>query len=98
MGIQHTVISRGKEGILYSDGEEILSAKLMISKPINTVGSGDATVAGSIIGILSGLDNRKKTSLICAFGAANTLISGAGRFKPSDVTRLCKKVKVSPIT
>ncbi|UCB45093.1 MAG: hexose kinase [Spirochaetota bacterium] len=98
IGIQHIVISRGKDGILYSDGEEMLAAKMQISRSINTVGSGDATVAGSVVGILSGLDNRKKTALACACGAANTLLSGAGRFQPSDVTRLFKRVEVSPVS
>jgi 1-phosphofructokinase family hexose kinase len=98
LGIEHVVISRGKDGVLYSEGREIVSAKCVISNPVNSVGSGDAAVAGCVIGILSGIDNRKIAKLAAAFGGANTLLSGAGRLHPQDVMQLYKNVEMSPVS
>jgi 1-phosphofructokinase family hexose kinase len=96
LGIENVVITRGKDGIVLSRGKEIVSARVKISRPVNAVGSGDAVVAGSIIGVLGGLDTRSAVKLACAFGAANALVSGAGVFRSKDVERLYSWAEALP--
>ncbi len=94
MGIERVMISRGKEGIVFSSGSGILEAKLDIKHPINTVGSGDCAVAGGVLGIIQNLSDEDTARLACAMGGANTLISGAGRFSRDKAKKLLRHVKL----
>lgn len=94
IGIERVMISRGREGILFSSGNGILEAKLYIEHPINTVGSGDCAVAGGTIGIVQNLTDEDTVRLACAMGAANTLTSGAGRFSNRTVHKMMKQAKI----
>jgi len=94
MGIKNVMISRGKEGIIYYNGDKIKRARVQVLNPINAVGSGDASLAGAIIGITQGRDNEYIARLSCAFGAANTLFSGACIFNKEDVINLFESVKI----
>jgi 1-phosphofructokinase family hexose kinase len=96
-GVQYVMITRGKEGIVLSDGRKTICARVQVANPVNTVGSGDAALAGSIIGMLGGLDLETTAGLACVFGAANTLISGAGTLLQSDIERLSSKVELLPL-
>jgi len=93
-GIERVMISRGRDGIVFSSGNGILEAKLYIENPINTVGSGDCAVAGGVIGIIQNLNDEETVRLACAMGGANTLISGAGRFNSKDVEKLFRNVNL----
>jgi len=95
MGVERVMISRGKDGILFSSGNGILEAKLYIEHPINTVGSGDCAVAGGVVGIIQNLNDEDTARLACAMGGANTLISGAGRFSKEKARELLACVKLN---
>ncbi len=94
MGTERVMISRGKDGIVYSCGNGILEARLVIEHPINTVGSGDCAVAGGVIGIIQNLSDEDTARLACAMGGANTLISGAGRFSKDEANKLLEQVQL----
>ncbi len=94
MGIERVIISRGKNGIIFSSGLGILEAKLCVEHPINTVGSGDCVVAGGVIGITQNLNDADTARLACAMGGANTLISGAGRFNRDTARELRAHVRL----
>jgi len=94
MGTERVMISRGKDGIVYSCGNGILEARLVIKHPINTVGSGDCAVAGGVIGIIRNLSDEDTARLACAMGGANTLISGAGRFSKDEANKLLEQVQL----
>lgn len=94
MGIKNVMISRGSRGIIISQGKEIIHARINIPNSINAVGSGDAALAGGLIGILSNLSIQDTARLACAFGGANTLESGASIFHTQDVIDLFHKVKI----
>jgi 1-phosphofructokinase len=95
MGIKNVMISMGKKGLVFSRGKEIVHAQLPIDQPVNTVGSGDAALAGGLIGIVSKLNIEDTARIACAMGAANTLISGACIFNTEDVCRLFKTVHIN---
>jgi len=94
-GIKNVMISRGKDGLLFSRGNGIISACLKVPSPENTVGSGDAAIAGGVIGTLNNLDTEQIARLASAMGGANTLVSGACRFRVRDVEVFYDKVKIN---
>lgn len=94
MGIPFVMISRGRQGILLSSGKAIVRARLEIQNPINTVGSGDASLAGGLIGIGAQLNSEDTARLACSMGGANTLVSGACIFNMEDVLDLYYKVEI----
>jgi fructose-1-phosphate kinase PfkB-like protein len=94
MGIKKVMISRGKNGLLYSVGDRIISASVDVDNPINTVGSGDAAVAGCVLGLLNNLTPEETARLACAMGSANTLIVGACNINREDVSMLYERVAI----
>jgi 1-phosphofructokinase family hexose kinase len=97
MGIEHVMITRGRDGVVLSNREETVCAGVEVKDPVNAVGSGDAALAGSILGILGGSDIETVARLACAFGAANTLVSGAGLFRTRDLQTLFGKARALPL-
>ncbi len=94
MGIKHIFLSMGKDGILYYDGDNTYRASVNVKNPINTVGSGDSSVAGVIAGIVAGLSSDEIVALACTMGAANTLTNGAGNFTIKDILNIFPEVKI----
>ncbi|GKS20544.1 TPA: 1-phosphofructokinase [Staphylococcus argenteus] len=54
-GAQSVIVSLGGDGAIYIDKEKSIEAVNPQGKVVNTVGSGDSTVAGMVAGIASGL-------------------------------------------
>ena len=96
-GVENVMITMGKKGVVFSGKGELVRASVEIPFPVNSVGSGDAALAGSIVGILGGLDAKSIARLACTFGAANSLISGAGRFQYGDLERLYGMAETSAL-
>jgi 1-phosphofructokinase len=94
-GIKHVMISLGKNGLIYSRGGEVVHAHASASKIVNTVGSGDAALAGGIIGIINEFDAADTARIACAMGTANTQVSGACVFNIEDVEKFYIKTKIS---
>jgi len=96
-GIQRVMITMGGEGLIFSEGVEIVRAKLAIDRPVSTVGSGDAALAGAVSGMANGFDTGKTAVLSCALGGANTLCAGACIFDPGVVEELREETAVETI-
>lgn len=94
LGIKNIMITLGEKGLIFSQGKEILHARVDIPPPINTVGSGDASLAGGLIGIVSELESEETVRLACAMGGANTFVSGACVFNLEDVNTLIDSVEI----
>ncbi len=94
MGIKQVMISRGKKGLFYSVGDRIISAYVNVDNSINTVGSGDAAVAGCVLGSMNNPTPEETARLACAMGSANTLITGACNIKREDVSMLYDRVTI----
>lgn len=58
-GAQSVIVSLGGDGAIYIDKEISIKAVNPQGKVVNTVGSGDSTVAGMVAGIASGLSIEK---------------------------------------
>ena len=77
LGLHYIILSLGKAGLIYSDGSSIVKANIKIKNPVNSVGSGDASLAGGLLGIMADLPPSQIAAFSCAMGAANTLSYGA---------------------
>ena len=96
-GIENVMITLGKRGVVFSQGGKAVLARASVERPVNSVGSGDAALAGALAGMLSELGTEDTARLACAMGAANTLVSGACVFLKKDVFRLMEEVYVQPL-
>ena len=93
-GVETVMISLGKDGIVFSRGERAVHARVAVDEPVNSVGSGDAALAGAVAGLLIGFPDEGIAGLACATGAANTLLSGACVFRLEDVEKLLSGVEL----
>jgi len=96
-GVSLVMISRGKKGLLLSDGITRVSATASVDRPVNTVGSGDAAVAGAVLGCMGNLNLEETARLACAMGSANTLLPGGGMVDPDEVLRLYRSTEVKSL-
>ncbi|HBE8016340.1 TPA: 1-phosphofructokinase [Staphylococcus aureus] len=69
-GVQSVIVSLGGDGAIYIDKEISIKAVNPQGKVVNTVGSGDSTVAGMVAGIASGLTIEKAFQQAVACGTA----------------------------
>ncbi len=77
-GIHSVVISMGKEGAIFVEGEEIVWAVPPAVEVKSTVGAGDAMVAGIVAGKISGLGLAECAQLATAFSVAAISHIGSG--------------------
>lgn len=97
-GIEVVAISRGKEGLIASDGKNIIEA---IPPPLtvrSSVGSGDATVAGMVLSLCQGGPLSEACRLGSAAGAAVVLTPGTQLCRLKDVERLLPQITIRDIT
>lgn len=69
-GAQSVIVSLGGDGAIYIDKEKSIKAVNPQGKVVNTVGSGDSTVAGMVAGIASGLTIETSFQQAVACGTA----------------------------
>jgi 1-phosphofructokinase family hexose kinase len=88
------LITLGNKGAICLTNDTIIYGNVQIDEVIDTVGSGDAFLAGFILGYFQKKHLPECFKLAIACGAANTLIAGPGIFKSEDVKKIIKKVKI----
>jgi len=88
------VLTRGDEGSIISDGKKIYKAIPPKIKVINSVGSGDAFIAGFIYGIYKGLDFLDLIRMATAAGAANVSIWDAASCSREQIMQFVDKVEI----
>jgi tagatose 6-phosphate kinase len=89
------LISRGSEGAELVLGDGAIGARPPRIRPVNTVGCGDALLAGYVDAWLAGMDACAALRQAVAFGAAAALQPVAGVVDPGDVERLRDQVQVT---
>ena len=70
MGAQSVIISLGGDGAIYVDKKQSIKAVNPQGQVVNTVGSGDSTVAGMVAGLASGLSIQDAFKQAVASGTA----------------------------
>jgi fructose-1-phosphate kinase PfkB-like protein len=88
---QHGVkvlLSKGADGLEYHGPEGSFFQATASIHPVNTVGAGDATLAGFLLALAQGLPISEALALAAACGAANAEQAVAGRVDPARVEQL----------
>ena len=95
-GAKQVVITLGKQGAVgvTSLGDTFTWVAPEV-KALSTVGSGDAFLAGIVMGLKQGYDLKEATKWGIAAGAANTLQIGAGRFEREQVDQFLPIASIS---
>ncbi len=96
-GIGIVAISRGKDGMIISDGDKIVT---VVSPPVeirSTVGAGDSAIAGLVMKLSEGAGIEEAARLAVAAGAATALTPGTALCLREDVERLLPQVKVQKL-
>jgi tagatose 6-phosphate kinase len=91
-GVEWFVISNGARQVSVKRGRETFRLKPPPVKTLNSVGSGDAMMAGIAFGLWRGQSMREAVRLGIACGAANALTLTSGVVRRADVQRLLRLV------
>ncbi|MGL5348184.1 MAG: 1-phosphofructokinase [Peptostreptococcaceae bacterium] len=97
MGAKNVCISLGKDGMLFLNNENIYEVNIPTVDAINTVGSGDSTIAGFSVGILREYNIIDTLKLANACGISNALNVETGFIKLEEVEKYSKLVKVTKV-
>lgn len=98
MGAENVCISLGKDGMIYLNAEEVYEAKVPKIEAVNTVGSGDSTIAGFSVGILRGYEIKELLKLSNACGISNALNIETGFVSLEEVEKYKDLVKVTKLS
>jgi len=96
-GVRWVVVSMGAEGTMAGSSEGVWKAWVNLDHVVNTVGSGDALLAGLAVSLAEGRGLLEALQLGVACGAANAMVSGAGLCRRSDIEALHQRLKIRKI-
>lgn len=96
-GIGCVAVSRGALGALVGNEGTVYRVSAVPIKPVNTVGCGDAFVAGAAVGMQRGWPAPEAFRLAAACGASNALQPSAGWIDPKQVRDFADAVRLEPI-
>jgi len=93
-GIPYVAISLGGNGALLVCNEGAFRAKVPQIDAVNTVGCGDAMIAGFALGLADGLTAPEMLRRASAISAAAALREETGYFLPADRDRLLPEIEI----
>lgn len=96
-GIKTILITLGEKGALLVDDDLLLHGAVKVEEPVDTVGSGDAFLAGFVYQEFHGASKKDAFKSAVASGAANTLVPGPGIFNKNDYNKLLNEVEISEL-
>ena len=94
-GLKYILVSKGKQGLLFSGDEQIIKASAPPVDVESTVGAGDSTVAGFILAHSMGKTLPECVKLACASGTATAQTPGTELCHIEDVESLLPLVELS---
>jgi fructose-1-phosphate kinase PfkB-like protein len=87
LGIENVMISLGAKGASLTCDEGAFFAEAPKIEPISTIGAGDSSIAGFLMGLSLGESYEDCLRRAVAFGTAACLTSGTRPPRASDVER-----------
>lgn len=93
-GVAMPVVSNGADGLYMLHQGRMWHAAMPALERVNSVGSGDATVAGLAAALARGSGPEEMLRLAAACGGANVLTKECARVRPEDVERLLPEIQV----
>lgn len=100
--IEHILVSVGPKGLLYggrqSDGKDLI-IKALVPKvtPLSTVGAGDSTLAGFIVGLQYGATIEQCVKLACSCGTASVLLDGTQIISKANTLEMYDNIVVAKV-
>lgn len=91
-GAQSVIVSLGGEGAIYVDSNIQLKAIVPNGEVVNTVGSGDSTVAGMVAGLETGKDIEEAFKLAVSCGTATAFNADLAEY--DDIENIISKVTI----
>jgi 1-phosphofructokinase family hexose kinase len=97
MGVSHVMISMGKAGAIFSDGDRLWLASSPDIEVRNRIGAGDSSVAGLVWGLTQKMDwpDVLKWSMAC--GTATASLSGTAVGSKDRVSYLVEQINIKPL-
>ena len=96
-GAQNVIISMGKYGAMYTNGQKTLFAPALQVEARSTVGAGDAMIGGVLMGLDRGAPMEEAFRYGIAAGAASVMTDGTQLLRPDDFHALVPKVTVQEV-
>ena len=96
-GIEIVIVSRGKDGLIVSDGVEMFKVTSPQVEVSSTVGAGDSAIAGLLFKLSKGESLEEAARLAVAAGTATALTPGTELCHREDVEKLLPLVEVQII-
>ncbi len=94
-GATLAAITLGAAGAVLAVPDGVWRAAIAPVRAVSTVGSGDAFLAGLLMGVADGLDPAAALARAVAAGTANALAFGGGEVTPETLARLAGQVEVA---
>ena len=94
-GVENVFITLGKDGVVALNKDECIRcvAPEITGPQINTVGCGDAFLAGAVVGFVRGFNFGEICRMATACGAVNTLTREACKIELSKVGQVMEKIE-----
>lgn len=96
-GVQHVVVSLGKDGAMYVGTEGAFHAPEIPVEVKSTVGAGDSLVGGLLYGLVRHGTLREALRAGAAAGTASVMTEGTQLIIPSDFMRLLEQVQIQEL-
>ncbi|MDD3334201.1 MAG: 1-phosphofructokinase family hexose kinase [Eubacteriales bacterium] len=96
-GAQNVIVSMGKYGALFTNGQKTLFSPALTVDSRSTVGAGDAMVGGIMMGLDRGLPLEEAFRFGMAAGAASVMTDGTQLLRREDFEALVPKVVVQEV-
>ncbi len=93
-GVENVVVSRGEEGLLLMDKQQLITAKALKVEVKSTVGAGDAVVAALVKGLSEKLDKPLLIKTAVATATSVIMQSGSQTGNMSNLEDLMSQVEV----
>ena len=94
-GAQAVIVSLGGEGAIYVDQQTRLKAIVPSGQVVNTVGSGDSTVAGMVAGLEADKDIESAFKLAVSCGTATAFNADLANIE--DIEKIISKVIIKHV-
>ena len=96
-GARNVVVSMGKYGAMYTNGQSTLFAPALQVEARSTVGAGDAMIGGLLMGLDRGETLRDSFRYGVAAGAASVMTDGTQLIRAADFEALLPKVMLQEV-
>lgn len=96
-GVENVCISMGKDGMLLLNNDNIYDVEIPTIEIVNTVGSGDSSIAGFAHGLINGYEIEDCLKLSNACGMSNAMYIDTGRVELEDIKTFTNEMRVSKV-